>query len=101
MAILIDKNTRVLVQGMTGKTGQFHTEQMLAYGTKIVGGVTPGRGGESFKDVPVFDTFRDAVRQTGANASCVFVPRPSRPTPSSRPSTPRSRSSSASPRAFR
>ncbi len=76
MAILIDKNTRVLVQGMTGKTGQFHTEQMLAYGTKIVGGVTPGRGGESYKDVPVFDTFRDAVKQTGANASCVFVPPP-------------------------
>jgi succinyl-CoA synthetase alpha subunit len=76
MAILVDKNTRVVVQGMTGKTGQFHTEQMLAYGTKIVGGVTPGRGGESFKDVPVFNTLREAVKKTGANASCIFVPPP-------------------------
>ena len=76
MSIMVDKNTRVLVQGMTGNTGQFHTEQMLTYGTKVVAGVTPGRGGESFMDVPVFNTVRDAVKQTGADASCVFVPPP-------------------------
>ena len=76
MSILVDKNTKVVVQGMTGSTGRFHTEQMLEYGTPIVGGVTPGRGGESYLDVPVFDTMRDAVRETGANASCVFVPPP-------------------------
>ncbi|MCA9530864.1 MAG: succinate--CoA ligase subunit alpha [Myxococcales bacterium] len=76
MSILVDKNTKLLVQGMTGKTGQFHTEQMLAYGTKVVGGVTPGRGGESFKGVPVFDTMREAITKTGANATCIFVPPP-------------------------
>ena len=79
MSILIDKNTRVVVQGMTGNTGAFHTEQMLKYGTKIVSGVTPGRGGESLLDVPVFDTMRQAVKETGANASCVFVPPPFAP----------------------
>ena len=76
MSILVDSNTRLVVQGMTGSTGKFHTEQMLQYGTKVVAGVTPGRGGESFNDVPVFDTMRDAIEQTGANASCVFVPPP-------------------------
>ena len=76
MSILVDKNTKVVVQGMTGSTGRFHTEQMLEYGTPIVAGVTPGRGGESYLDVPVFDTMRDAVQETGANASCVFVPPP-------------------------
>jgi len=76
MSILVDKNTKLVVQGITGSAGRFHTEQMLAYGTKVVAGVTPGRGGESLMDVPVFDTMREAVRQTGANASCVFVPPP-------------------------
>ncbi|HJK96319.1 MAG TPA: succinate--CoA ligase subunit alpha [Polyangiaceae bacterium LLY-WYZ-14_1] len=77
MAILVDKNTRLVVQGITGSAGAFHAGQMLAYGTQIVAGVTPGRGGERFQDtVPVFDTVRDAVRETGANASCVFVPPP-------------------------
>ena len=76
MSILVDKNTRLVVQGMTGSVGQFHTEQMLAYGTKVVAGCTPGRGGQSLMDVPVFDTMREVVKQTGANASCVFVPPP-------------------------
>jgi len=76
MSILVDKNTKLIVQGMTGKTGQFHTEQMIAYGTQLVGGVTPGRGGEKFLDRPVFDTVRDAVEKTGANATCIFVPPP-------------------------
>ena len=76
MSILINKDTKIITQGMTGKTGQFHTEQMLAYGTKVVGGVTPGRGGESFKGVPVFDTMREAITKTGANATCIFVPPP-------------------------
>ncbi|NLE48971.1 MAG: succinate--CoA ligase subunit alpha [Sandaracinaceae bacterium] len=76
MAILINNDTRVMVQGMTGKTGQFHTKQMLEYGTKVVAGVTPGRGGETFEGVPVFDTVEEAMKQTGANASCIFVPPP-------------------------
>ena len=76
MAILVDKNTRLLVQGMTGKTGQFHSEQMIAYGTNLVGGVTPGKGGQSLLDKPLFNTVRDAVKDTGANATCVFVPPP-------------------------
>ena len=76
MSILVGKDTKVVVQGMTGSTGAFHTKQMLEYGTKIVAGVTPGRGGESLLDVPVFNTMREAVAQTGANASCVFVPPP-------------------------
>ena len=76
MAILVDKNTRVVVQGMTGGAGSFHTKQMLAYGTKVVAGVTPGRGGETFEGVPVFDTLREAIAKTQANASCVFVPPP-------------------------
>jgi len=76
MSILVDKNTRVVVQGMTGSVGQFHTEQMLAYGTKIVAGCTPGKGGTSLMNVPVYDTMREVVKQTGANASCIFVPPP-------------------------
>ena len=75
MSIFVDRNTRVLVQGITGSAGSFHAEQMLAYGTRVVAGVTPGRGGTRFStDVPVFDTVADAVRETGANASIVFVP---------------------------
>ncbi len=76
MSILVDKNTKLVVQGMTGSVGKFHTEQMLGYGTKVVAGVTPGRGGQSFMDVPVFNTMREAVKQTGADASCIFVPPP-------------------------
>jgi len=74
MSILIDENTRVLVQGITGRDGAFHTQQMIAYGTKVVGGVTPGKGGQVAQGVPVFNTVRDAVHATGANASVIFVP---------------------------
>ena len=78
MSVLVDKNTKLLVQGITGKTGGFHTRQSLDYfGTQVVAGVTPGRGGETFeKEVPIFDTVADAVEKTGANASVVFVPPP-------------------------
>jgi succinyl-CoA synthetase alpha subunit len=74
MSILVNKNTRVLVQGITGKVGQFHTKNCREYGTRIVAGVTPGKGGESIDGVPVFDTVMEAVRQTGADAAMVFVP---------------------------
>jgi succinyl-CoA synthetase alpha subunit len=74
MSILIDNNTRVLCQGITGKAGRFHTRQCLDYGTRVVGGVTPGKGGESIEGVPVFDTVEEAVRQTGADATMIFVP---------------------------
>jgi len=74
MSILIDKNTRVLCQGITGKVGQFHTKGCLEYGTKMVGGVTPGKGGEKVLDLPVFDTVAEAVKQTGADATMIFVP---------------------------
>ncbi|WP_333804061.1 succinate--CoA ligase subunit alpha [Sulfurospirillum sp.] len=74
MSILIDKNTKVIVQGFTGKEGSFHAEQCLAYGTKIVGGVTPGKGGTTHLGQPVFNTVREAVDATGATVSMVFVP---------------------------
>jgi succinyl-CoA synthetase alpha subunit len=74
MSILINKNTRVLCQGFTGKQGTFHSEQCIAYGTKMVGGVTPGRGGEKHLGLPVFDTVRDAVAKTGADATMIYVP---------------------------
>ena len=74
MSILIDKNTKVIVQGFTGKEGSFHAEQCLAYGTKIVGGVTPGKGGSEHLGKPVFNTVSEAVRATGATVSMVFVP---------------------------
>jgi succinyl-CoA synthetase alpha subunit len=75
MSILVNKDTRVVVQGITGKAGAFHALQCLEYGTKIVAGVTPGKGGQTFEDkVPVFDTVVDAVKQTGANVSVIFVP---------------------------
>lgn len=76
MSILVDKTTRVIVQGFTGKQGTFHAEQALAYGTQIVGGVTPGRSSETHLDLPVFDTVHAAVAQTGATASMIFVPPP-------------------------
>ena len=71
MSILVDQNTRLLVQGITGHQGKFHTEQMLAYGTNIVGGVTPGKGGQTIFDVPVFNTVREAKQATNANASII------------------------------
>ena len=77
MSILVDRNTRVLVQGITGSAGSFHAEQMLAYGTKLVAGVTPGRGGTKFQaEVPIFHSVRRAVRETGADAAAIFVPPP-------------------------
>ena len=74
MSVLVGKNTRLLVQGITGREGSFHAQQMLDYGTKVVGGVTPGKGGTKCGAVPVFDTVAQAARETGANASVVFVP---------------------------
>ncbi|MBI3945736.1 MAG: hypothetical protein HY321_07445, partial [Armatimonadetes bacterium] len=79
MSILVGKETRVLVQGITGREGAFHTRQMLEYGTKVVAGMTPGKGGSDVLGVPVFDTVRAAVRETGANASVIFVPRAAAP----------------------
>ncbi len=74
MSILVGKNTRLIVQGITGREGEFHTKQMVEYGTKVVGGVTPGKGGEWAAGVPVFDTVKEAVDATGANTSVIFVP---------------------------
>jgi succinyl-CoA synthetase alpha subunit len=76
MSILIDQNTRLLVQGITGKDGSFQTERAIEYGTKVVAGVTPGKGGTSIFGVPIFNTVAEAVKQTGANASIIYVPAP-------------------------
>ncbi len=76
MSILVDKSTRLLVQGITGKEGTFHTQQMKAYGTNVVAGVTPGKGGTYHEEIPVFNTVADAVKHTGANASVIYVPPP-------------------------
>jgi succinyl-CoA synthetase alpha subunit len=76
MSILVNKNTRVLTQGITGATGQFHTRACKEYGTQMVAGVTPGKGGASFEGIPIFDTVARAVKETGANASVIYVPPP-------------------------
>jgi succinyl-CoA synthetase alpha subunit len=76
VSILVDKDTRLLVQGITGREGAFHTQQMIEYGTGVVGGVTPGKGGTETLGVPVFDTVKEAVKETGANASIIYVPAP-------------------------
>ena len=76
MAVLVDKNTKVLTQGITGKTGQFHTKACKEYGTQMVAGVSPGKAGESFEGIPIFNTVADAVAATGANASVIYVPPP-------------------------
>ncbi len=76
MSILVNSETRVLTQGITGATGQFHTRTCKEYGTQMVAGVTPGKGGTSFEDIPIFDSVEEAVRETGANASVIYVPPP-------------------------
>jgi len=76
MSILVDENSRVVVQGITGKEGSFHTKQMLEYGTKVVAGVTPGKGGMASNGVPVFNTVQEAMEKAGADVSCIFVPPP-------------------------
>src|SRR6188768_4104277 len=76
MSILVDENTKVICQGLTGSQGTFHSEQAIAYGTQMVGGVTPGKGGESHIGLPVFNTVAEAVETTGANATAIYVPPP-------------------------
>lgn len=107
MSILVNKNTKVLVQGLTGKTGTFHTEQALAYyGTQMVGGIHPKKGGETWtgskgESLPIFASVAEAKEKTGADASVIYVPPAAPQTRSSRRSMPKSRSSPALPRVSR
>ncbi len=102
MSILIDKSTRLLVQGLTGREGTFHAKQAAAYGTTVVGGVTPGKGGTTHEGWPIFDTVQQAVEKTGANASVIFVPPPfAADAVMEAADAGDRRSSSASPKAFR
>ena len=81
MSIFVDKNTKLLVQGITGKEGQFHSRACIEYGTELVAGVTPGKGGQKMDNVPIFNSVQAAVDTTGANCSMIFVPRPLQQTP--------------------
>ena len=101
MSILIDETTPILVQGMTGDKGTFHTKEMVDYGTNVVGGVTPGKGGSKHQGLPVFNTVKEAVKATGATTSITFVAPLSAPMPSWRRPTPASGSSARSPTASR
>ena len=74
MTVLIDKNSKIIIQGFTGKMGSFHADEMIKYGSNVVGGVTPGKGGSKHLNLPVFNTVKDAVSETGADASILFVP---------------------------
>jgi succinyl-CoA synthetase alpha subunit len=90
MAILVDKKTRLIVQGLTGREGTFHAKACAAYGTQVVGGVTPGKGGTTHEGWPIFNTVQEAVENTGADTTIIFVPPPFAATPSWKQPTPNS-----------